>query len=252
MFGPAQRCESTAQQQPSRRNAQAAFDLRRSCLELGYGAALSCDEGSWVDLVGRLPVLAEPAGVEVVVPSWPALGALERKVTIASLAPFSAAVGAFASAGVRIHVLPLDVRVTDRPELKRLTGTRAEDDHRSYDALGGIAASEGIACVKVEELLDVTQAGWTFAHEFAHLVERALTPSQQDQLGALFQRASATPYAFHSYQLRNCHELFSVAYTDFLLLRYQLPSELHFDDEGALEAVLAFVESCAAQLRPDV
>jgi len=34
MFGPGQRCESTAQQQPSRRNAQAAFDLRRSCLEL--------------------------------------------------------------------------------------------------------------------------------------------------------------------------------------------------------------------------
>jgi tetratricopeptide (TPR) repeat protein len=220
--------------------------------ELGYGAALCCDEGSWVDLVRRLPVLPEPAGVEVLVPSWPALGVLERKVTIASLAPFSAVVGPLASAGVRIHVLPLDVRVTDRPELKRLSGARAEDDHRSYDALGGIAASEGIACVKVEELLDVTQAGWTFAHEFAHLLERVLARSQQDQLAALFERASATPYAFHSYQLRNSHELFAVAYTDFLLLRYQLPSELHFDDEGALEAVLAFVGSCAAQLRPEV
>jgi len=31
--------------------------------------------------------------------------------------------------------------------------------------------------VKVETLLDVTQEGWTFAHEFAHLVERILPPA---------------------------------------------------------------------------
>jgi hypothetical protein len=116
--------------------------------------------------------------------------------------------------------------------------------------LGGIAAlAKGIACVKVEELLDVTQEGWTFAHEFAHLAERALTLSAQHQLEALFGRACATPYAFHSYQLSNSHELFAVAYTDFLLLRYQLPSELRFDDEGALQAVLEFVESCAGSLQ---
>jgi hypothetical protein len=144
--------------------------------------------------------------------------------------------------------LPLDVRITDRPELARLAGERAEDDHRGYDALGGVAAhAEGIACVKVEELLDVTQEGWTFAHEFAHLAERALTPAAQQHLEALFARACATSYAFHSYQLRNQCELFAVAYTDFLLVRYQLPSELRLDDEGALEAVLDFVEACAAE-----
>jgi hypothetical protein len=50
--------------------------------------------------------------------------------------------------------------------------------------------------------------------------------------------------------LRNQHELFAVAYTDFLLLRYELPSELHLDEEGALRAVLDFVEASAADVQP--
>jgi len=217
--------------------------------ELGYGAALSCQNDRWIDLVRQLPELPTPPGVETLVPAWPALGPAERKVAIASLAPFSAALQGLASTGVRIHILPLDVRITDRPELATLAGERADDDHRGYDALGGVAAhAEGIACVKVEELLDVTQEGWTFAHEFAHLAERALPPIAQQHLGALFARACTTSYAFHSYQLRNPHELFAVAYTDFLLLRYRLPSELRLDDEGALKAVLDFVEACTNEL----
>lgn len=227
-----------------------ALDHEHFGAELGYGAALSCVQGGWIDLVALLPTLPAPPGIETLVPAWPALGALERKVVISSLGPFSVAVGTLASAGLRVHVLPLDVRITDRPELARLAGERAEDDHRGYEALGGIAAhAEGIACVKVEELLDVTQEGWTFAHEFAHLAERALTHSAQQHLEVLFERACATPYAFHSYQLRNRHELFAVAYTDFLLLRYQLPSELRLDDEGALRTVLEFVGACAADLQ---
>jgi len=225
-----------------------ALDSEHFGAELGYGASLSCDQGGWIDLVAQLPDLPAPPGVEALVPAWPALGALERKVVIASLAPFSAAVESLGSAGLRVHVLPLAVRITDRPELARLAGERAEEDHRGYDALGGVAAhAEGIACVKVEELLDVSQEGWTFAHEFAHLAERALTPAAQQRLEALFERACATSYAFHSYQLRNRHELFAVAYTDFLLLRHQLPSELRLDDEGALQAVLEFVEACATE-----
>lgn len=233
--------------------AQACFEEARALdsehfgAELGYGAALSSQEGGWLELVALLPELPAPPAVETLVPAWPALGPEERKVVTASLAPFSEAVHSLASAGLRVHILPLDVRVTDRPELARLAGERAEDDHRGYEALGGIAAhAEGIACVKVEELLDLTQEGWTFAHEFAHLAERALSPPAHAQLEALFERACATPYAFHSYQLRNVHELFAVAYTDFLLLRYQLPSELHLDDDGALQAVLEFVEACSA------
>lgn len=114
------------------------------------------------------------------------------------------------------------------------------------EALGGVAAhAEGLACVKVEELLDVSQEGWTFAHEFAHLAERALSPAAQQELEALSETACATSYAFHSYQLRNPHELFAVAYTDFLLLR----SELRLDDEGAMKAVLDFVEN-SRQQRP--
>jgi tetratricopeptide (TPR) repeat protein len=225
-----------------------ALDSEHFGAELGYGAALSCEDGGWIDLVAQLPEPPAPPAVETLVPAWSALGPPERKVVIASLAPFSAAVQSLASAGLRVHILPLDVRITDRPELARLAGERAEDDHRGYDALGGVAAhAEGIACVKVEELLDVTQEGWTFAHEFAHLAERALTPAAQQHLEALFARACATSYAFHSYQLRNQCELFAVAYTDFLLVRYQLPSELRLDDEGALEAVLDFVEACAAE-----
>jgi len=106
--------------------------------------------------------------------------------------------------------------------------------------------------VKVETLLDVTQEGWTFAHEFAHLVERILPPAAQLSLEPLFERACNTSYAFHSYQLRDPHELFAVAYTDFLLLRYHLPSELCLDDEGALKAVLDSVNACAAELASSV
>jgi hypothetical protein len=225
-----------------------ALDGEHFGAELGYGAALSCDRDGWIGLVARLPDLPPPPGVETLVPAWPALGALERKVAIASLAPFALAVQSLAAEGVRVHVLPLDVRVTDRPELAHLAGERADDDDRGYDALGGVAAhAEGIACVKVEGLLNLTQQGWTFAHEFAHLAERTLSPAAQQHLQALFRRACEISYAFDSYQLTNPQELFAVAYTDFLLLRYGLPNDLRFDEDGAREAVLKFIEACAGE-----
>jgi hypothetical protein len=213
--------------------------------QLGLGAVLSSEQHGWRRLVRDLAPLPAPHGIERLVPDWPALEENERKVVALSVAPLAREARLLAEAGQRVLILPVDVRVTDIPELAHLADERvAHGDRRSYAAIGGIASmSSGVACAKIESLLDITQSGWTFAHEFAHLAERMLPEDRQAELTALYERALKVEYAFSPYQLRNQHELFAVAYTDWLCDRFGILSELQFDDEGTMRAVFDFFDA---------
>lgn len=188
---------------------------------LGYGATLDAQNKGWRRLARKLPDPVElPADLLPVVPDWEALTELERRVVLASIHPLRRFLPALVQEGCAMRILPIDARMVDLPELDELEAERGED-HRAYAALDGLT-SHGLACAKIEDLLDVSPQGWTFAHEFAHLVHPALPDPVQAEIVRLHQAACERGYEVTEYQLKNEHEFFAVAYTDWLVQRLAL------------------------------
>lgn len=207
---------------------------------LGIGSARRFVEGSFGERLSRLPEGEVDVGtIPAVVPAWPALTADERRVVAASLLPLRFALPRVADAGGVLRILPIDVRVTDLPELADLAGVRSEDDFRSVDALSGVQARH-LACARIEDLLDTTPAGWTLAHEAAHLAMRVLEPADTDALRALYAAATEAQFAFDQYQLSDVHEFFACSYVEYLLDKYGFPLGRPKDVEGNLDKVFAW------------
>jgi tetratricopeptide (TPR) repeat protein len=208
---------------------------------LGLGVARDVEQRSLFALARKLREEAVPPALQKVVPDWPALTPLERRIVVVSTWPVRALLPDLAKKGAVIKVLPLDVRPTDLPELADIAGLRAEDDHRSWDALEGLAG-ERLAVVKVEELLDTTHEGLTFAHELAHLAELVLPRKARARLDALYANALTTEFVFDQYALRNVHEFFAVHATFALLRRLGREVPVVPDEAGHLEAVLRWFD----------
>jgi hypothetical protein len=207
---------------------------------------MECQRHSWFSQVRSLPSASDAPGLEEVVPDWPALSELERRVVWASAEPLAAALPGLAAAGTTIRILPVDVRATDLAELAEAAGARFADDHRSMDAIAGVA-TRAIAIAKIENLLDVVSDGaWTFAHELAHLVFFSVDDSVRDRVHELYEAALETGYAVSEYQTSNPDELFAVAYADYLRHRHQLGVVEKMDEAGITSALFEII----AELSP--
>jgi hypothetical protein len=145
-----------------------------------------------------------------------------------------------AERSVTMRILPIDVRATDIGLFEHVAGKRASDDHRSYDALSGVATARG-AIAKIEEVLDIaSDHSLTLAHEFAHLVYFHLDRARAAPFMSLYERARKIGYANTSYALKSDDELFAVSYTDYLRQRYGLPGAPLADDAGIQNAVRSY------------
>jgi tetratricopeptide (TPR) repeat protein len=198
---------------------------------IGLGAAMDHETHAFHRRAEQLALpKALPAGLEDVVPDWPVLTDAERRVVWLSVQPFARRLASLAERDVAIRILPIDVRATDVGLFEDAAGERA-DDHRSYDAISGVATHGG-AIAKIEELLDVGQAGLTFAHELAHLVFFHLAEHEAEPLLQLYERAIELGYANTEYALSNPDEFFAVSYEDYLRHRHELPGVPLDDDAG--------------------
>ncbi len=213
---------------------------RHFALVAGLGAARSLQQARAIARVRSLPDLVEVKGLSSVLPDLEQLTMLELRVAQASIRPLARWLPALEDS--RLRVLPLDVRVTDLPDFEALKGQMEERDHRAWDALGGLAG-DGLACIRVEEIFDTSELGWTLAHEFAHLVHQVLPEPLRQQIHAAWETATAAEFAFDQYQLSNEHEFFAVTYTRWLCRRYRLPLTLEQDSEGHLERAFGCIEA---------
>lgn len=228
--------------------AAAALDGRCFAAFLGLGAVLDHERYGLLGAAGGLPSLPEPEGLREIVPDLPALTPLERRVVCASAAPLAGALPAVAAAGARIRLLPIDLRPTDVPELSRLPRERT-DDHRSYDALGGLAASR-LAVARIDELLDVvSDHGLVFAHELAHLAFFHVAGELRAEVEALHREATELGWVAEAYALENPDEFFAVSYTDWLRQRFDLPLRREPDDAGIFDGLAAVFEALAGDAR---
>ena len=227
----------------ARKSFERAGELDGRCFAafFGFGAVLDHEKHDLHRRVERLPVAVQTsADLTKVVPDWPALTEIERRVVWASVGPCRAFLPDLAKRAVTMRILPIDVRATDIGLFEHIAGKRASDDHRSYDALSGVATARG-AIAKIEELLDIaSDHAWTFAHEFAHLVYFHLDDARGAPFMSLFERARKIGYANTSYALKNDDELFAVSYTDYLRQRYELPDAPITDDAGIQSALMDY------------
>jgi tetratricopeptide (TPR) repeat protein len=214
---------------------------------LGLGAVLDCERHDLHRLVARLPQpVRPPARLAEVVPDLPVLTLLERRVVVASAQPLAALLPRLAERDVQMRILPIDVRATDLGLFQDVAGERA-DDHRSYDAISGVATHGG-AVAKIEELLDVTgETGLTFAHELAHLAFFHMADDQAARWLELYEHACAVGYANIDYALSNPDEFFAVSYAEYLCQRYELPGAPEHDDEGIRGALTKMFDELAAR-----
>jgi tetratricopeptide (TPR) repeat protein len=222
----------------------AALDGRCFAAFLGLGAVLDCERYGLLAAAERLPDLPEPAGLDAIVPDLRALTPLERRVVCASAAPLAGALPAVAAAGARIRLLPIDVRPTDLPELS-LANRERTDDHRSYDAIGGLAAPR-LAVARIDELLDVaSDHALVFAHELAHLAFFHLAGELRVQVQELYRKATELGWVADAYALKNPDEFFAVSYTDWLRLRFGLPLRREPDEAGIFDRLAIVFEALA-------
>lgn len=235
----------------ARRSFEAARDLDEQCFAafFGIGAVLDHERHELHRRSRALDVRGTPTPeLARVVPDWPALTEVERHVVWASTQPFAAVLPQLAERGVTMRILPIDVRATDVGLFEHVVGRRASDDHRSYDAIGGVATARG-AIAKIEELLDVVgDHAWTFAHEFSHLVYFHMDAATVSKFEELYERARGVGYANTDYALKNDHELFAVSYTEFLRERYRLPGVPMNDDAGIRHALMAFFSDACGKI----
>jgi tetratricopeptide (TPR) repeat protein len=213
---------------------------------LGLGAALDYDRYNLHRRVAKLVVSSQPP-VELsrVVPDLGVLTDLERRVVWASAQPLLRLLPVLAERGTTMRILPIDVRATDIGLFEDAAGERAAD-HRSYDAVTGVATHGG-AIAKIEELLDVvSDGGWTFAHELAHLAFFHMSDAQSEPLLEIYDRALEVGYANTEYALSNADEFFAVSYADFLRQRHELPGVPEPDETGILAALTSYFRRLAA------
>jgi tetratricopeptide (TPR) repeat protein len=215
----------------------------------GIAAAMTFDQHRLLRRAAELPSLPGPRDLSWVVPDWGALTELERAVVLASIHPLRGALSALKRADATIRLLPIDVRTVDLPQWQSAARDRLEGDHRALAATGGVAsAEERLAAARIEELLDVaSESGWTFGHEFAHLVYFHL--EDRAPVLDLYERAARYPHVAGSYQMSNEHEFFAVAYQDYLRERYAMPSYRERDGEGVWAACVAYFDRLAADER---
>jgi hypothetical protein len=227
----------------ARKSFERASELDGRCFSafFGLGAVLDHDRYDLRLRAERLPItIAATRELDQVVPDWPALTELERRVVWASIGPFAARLPTLAERGVVMRVLPIDVRATDVGLFEHIAGKRVADDHRSYDAISGVATHRG-AIAKIEDLLDTASShSWTLAHEFAHLVYFHLDDARAAPFAALYERARKVGYATTPYALKNDDELFAVSYTDYLKQRYGSPGVPIADDSGIRDALTSY------------
>lgn len=189
--------------------------------QLGLGAALLREESRSDQLVARWRDLDVDASWWDVLPDLPALSAEERSVVAACIHPLRSVRGSMIDKGARLLFLPIDVRATDRDEMRDLEGHRTGDG-RAYAGIGGLAqrrAKGSLACARIEVLL-APAADRTFAHEFAHLAFWHLTDEQKTFFEALYEAARDVPWAWTEYQASNVDEFFAVSYEDWLAERW--------------------------------
>lgn len=212
---------------------------------LGLGAALDHESYGFHKRARRFELPAElPAELAQVVPDLAALTEAERRVVWASAQPLAPFLPVLAARGVTLRILPIDVRATDIDLFERVAGERAED-HRSYDAITGVATHGG-AVAKIEELLDIGEHGWTFAHELAHLAFFHLDEDLAAPLLALHARALEVGYASTEYALSNPDEFFAVSYTDYLLQHHDLAGQPLADDAGIRDELVRYFDHLSA------
>ncbi len=208
---------------------------------LGLGAALDERRHGLRSAAAGLTREACPAHWLPVVPDLRGLTSCELRVVHASVAPLAAAVPAMAAAGARVRILPIDMRSTDLVALSGLEGEVA-DDHRTLDAVAGLATPK-VAVSRLTNLIDTcTDAGWTFAHEFAHMAFWHLPGAITDAVEGLYRTALEHPHVMGDYQLQNVDEFFAVGYEHFLAHRYERPTAPVMDDVGVRAALFALYE----------
>ena len=214
---------------------------------LGIGAALDHERHSFHRRAARLAHKRAPsAELAGVVPDLAALTEPERRVVWASAEPLVALLPVLGERDVTIRILPIDVRATDVGLFADAANQRAADDQRSYDAITGMATHGG-AIAKIEELLDiVSDGGWTFAHELAHLAFFHMTDDQRAPLLEIYERATEVGYANIGYALKNPDEFFAVSYTDYLRDLHGLPGVPIADDVGIQQALMSYFASLYA------
>jgi tetratricopeptide (TPR) repeat protein len=224
-----------------------ALDGRCFAAFYGLGAVLDHEKYDLRRRAERLPlVAAASADLVAVVPDWPALTDLERRVVWASIGPFAAMLPVLASRAVTMRILPIDVRATDIGLFEHVAGKRAADDHRSYDAIAGVATMRG-AIAKIEHVLDTaSNHAWTLAHEFAHLVYFHMDAARAAPFEELFRRAQRVGYATTPYALKNDDELFAVSYANFLRQRHASPGAPIADDSGIQDALTSYFRALSA------
>jgi tetratricopeptide (TPR) repeat protein len=226
----------------------AALDGRCFAAFLGLGAVLDHVRYGLQRAAEGLPDLPVPEGLDAIVPDLRALTPLERRVVCASAAPLAGALPAIIAAGARIRLLPIDVRSTDLPELA-LANRGRTDDHRSYEAIGGLAAPR-LAIARIDELLDVvSDHGLVFAHELAHLAFFHLSGKLRTQVEALYREASELGWVADAYALKNPDEFFAVSYTDWLRVRFGLPLRREPDEAGIFDRLSAVIEVLEGRAR---
>lgn len=222
------------------------LDPRNFAAVLGRGSALQGREEGAADLiVQRLGKPGDLSAWQRVVPDLEQLTALERRVVQASVLPLRTLLPRLEAAGARIRILPLDVLATDLPELSALAGTKDEEDHRAWSCISGL--TEGaLAIVKVEELLELqSEAGWTFAHELAHLALNHAPEELAREVERHYETFLDSDFLGGAYQLSNVHEFFACSYVDFLRERHGLRAHVEHDEGGQLRALFALFERLA-------
>jgi tetratricopeptide (TPR) repeat protein len=212
---------------------------------LGLGAAMDHEHHDLHRRAGRFAAPPSSAHLARVVPDLAALTDAERRVVWASVQPLARLLPALAEGGVAIRVLPLDVRATDVGLFADAAGERADDDQRSYAAISGLATHGG-AVAKIEELLDVvTDGGWTFAHELAHLAFFHMPDDLAAPILELYDEALEVGYAHTEYAQSNPDEFFACSYADWLRLHHDLPGAPIADDAGLRDALTAYFDDLA-------
>ena len=233
----------------ARKSFERACELDGTCAAAfyGVGAVLDHDKYDLHRRAERLRVAPTPsAATTAVIADWPALTELERRVAWAAVEPFAAFLPLLAERHVTMRVLPIDVRATDIGLFEHIAGKRAADDHRSYDALGGVATLRG-AVAKIEGLLDTASGHpWTFAHELAHLVYFHLDEARAAPFLTIFEQARRVGYATTTYALKNDDELFAVSYTELLQRLHGGTRDRISDDAGVQDALMRYFRDLCA------
>ena len=217
---------------------------------LGLGAAIDHDRYDLHRRAGRFAGPPRSAAIDALLPDLHALTEAERRVVWASAQPLVRLLPTLADAGVTLRILPLDVRATDIGLFAEAAGERHDEDHRTYDAITGLATHGG-AIAKIEELLDVvTDGGWTFAHELAHLAFFHMPDELAGPIEDLYERACEVGYAHTEYALSNLDEFFACSYVDWLRLRHELPNAPLADDAGLRDELADYFDGLASTRSP--